>query len=73
MALWTQSDVDELAVAIKAVACGAKSVSFGGPPARTVTHHNLEEMLVLLGQMQAVVNADAGTSRLKRVQTDQDL
>lgn len=59
MALWTQSDIDSLKAA---VASGVLSVTYSGPPQRTVTYHSLSEMRALLTEMVADVNAQAGGS-----------
>lgn len=55
---WTQADIDALKTLI---ATGAESVSYGGPPARSMTTRPLDEMLQLLALMEAEVNAAAGT------------
>lgn len=58
MGIWTQSDVDALKAA---VATGVLTVSFNGPPARTITYHSLAEMRSLLAEMVADVASAAGT------------
>lgn len=59
---WTQADVDALKSAMKT---GALSVSYAGPPARSVTYRSLAEMQALLAQMQQEVSgATATTYRL---------
>lgn len=55
--LWTQADLNALKAA---VASGVLSVTYAGPPARTVTYHSLESMRALLAEMNRQVNA--GTS-----------
>lgn len=55
---WTQADIDALK---SAMATGALSVSYAGPPARSVTYRSLEEMQALLSQMQQEVNGSSGT------------
>jgi hypothetical protein len=46
--VWTQADVDRLKAAVSS---GVLSVSYAGPPARTVTYQSLEGMRALLAQM----------------------
>jgi hypothetical protein len=48
MATWTQADIDKLKLAI---ATGATTVSYSGPPARSITYRSLAEMQSLLAQM----------------------
>lgn len=50
---WTQADIDALKAAM---ATGALSVSYAGPPARSITYRSLAEMQSLLAQMQASVS-----------------
>jgi hypothetical protein len=64
MAMWTQADIDSLKAAI---ALGALSVRYSGPPERQVTYHSLDEMRALLSSMQHDVDAGAGKSRGKRL------
>lgn len=59
--LWTQSDIDKLKAAI---ASGVTSVSYAGPPARTITYQSLAEMRKLLAEMTGQVN---GRIRYRRV------
>lgn len=56
-ATWTQAQIDELKTAI---ASGVLTVSYSGPPARSVTYQSLKEMRELLAAMQQDVNAAAG-------------
>ena len=58
-ATWTQADVDALKVA---VASGVLSVRYDGPPARTITYHDLGQMRALLASMQLDVARSAGAS-----------
>lgn len=51
--IWTQSDIDTLRAAI---ASGVLSVSYAGPPSRTVTYQNLDAMRKLLAEMTRTVN-----------------
>lgn len=61
---WTQGDIDTLKAAILRLASGEAvlTVSYSGPPTRTVTYHavDLKAMRELLATMQADVNAAAG-------------
>lgn len=50
---WTQTDIDALKAAI---ATGALSVSYAGPPARSITYRSLAEMQTILAQMEGSVN-----------------
>lgn len=47
-ATWTQAQIDELKAAI---ASGVLTVSYSGPPARSVTYQSLKEMRELLAAM----------------------
>lgn len=58
MSLWTEDDITTLKAA---VASGVLSVSYNGPPARTVTYQSLSEMRSLLAEMVADVAGAAGT------------
>ena len=46
--VWTEADITTLKTAI---ASGVFSVSYTGPPSRTVTYHSLNQMRTLLGDM----------------------
>jgi hypothetical protein len=52
MATWTQADIDKLKAAISS---GVLSVSYAGPPARSITYQSLAEMRALLAEMTASV------------------
>lgn len=54
---WTQTDVDALKDAIKS---GVLTVTYSGPPARTITYQSLAEMRKLLASMNADVENAAG-------------
>lgn len=54
--MWTQADVDRM----KAAASGVLSVTYDGPPSRTVTYQNLDSMRALLAEMVAEVETAAG-------------
>lgn len=59
-ALWTQAQIDELKTAI---ASGVLTVSYSGPPARSVTYQSLKEMRELLSVMlQDAAQAAGGRS-----------
>jgi hypothetical protein len=45
---WTQAEIDALKAAI---ASGVMSVSYAGPPSRTVTYQSLDAMRKLLAEM----------------------
>ena len=50
---WTQADVDALKAAM---ATGALSVNYAGPPARSITYRSLDEMNAVLALMQREVS-----------------
>lgn len=56
---WSQAEVDTLKAA---VASGILTVSFDGPPRRTITYQSLAEMRNLLAEMQGSVIATTGSS-----------
>ena len=56
-ATWTQAQIDELKTAI---ASGVLTVSYSGPPARSVTYQSLSEMRELLSAMQQDAAQAAG-------------
>jgi hypothetical protein len=60
MAAWTQAELDQVRAAVVALAAGkrAASVSFAGPPARTVSYvaAQLGELRSLLSEMEASVS-----------------
>ncbi len=58
MATWTQTDVDNLKAA---VATGVLTVTYDGPPRRSITYQTLAEMRSLLAEMTAAVASAAGT------------
>lgn len=62
VAIWTQIDIDELKVAIKS---GVLSVSYSGPPSRTVTYQSLAEMRSLLASMIRDVGGNASYRRVQ--------
>lgn len=58
MATWTETEIATLQAAI---ASGVLSVSYAGPPQRTITYQSLSEMRDLLAEMIASASATAGT------------
>lgn len=63
---WTQADIDALK---SLIATGAQSISYGGPPARSMTARSLDEMLQLLAMMEQEVNGSNGTTTNYRLAT----
>lgn len=55
--MWTQADIDILKSAISS---GILSVTYAGPPSRTLTYQSLAEMRNLLAEMQAEVTTNSG-------------
>ena len=51
---WTQADIDILKAAIGS---GVLSVSYAGPPQRSITYQSLDAMRRLLAEMVAQVSA----------------
>lgn len=51
--VWVQADIDKLKAA---VAEGALTVNYTGPPARMITYQSLAEMRSLLAEMVRQVN-----------------
>ena len=49
---WTQEDIDRLKAAI---ASGVLSVTYAGPPSRSVTYQSLRDMRATLAEMNAAV------------------
>ena len=60
-ATWTQADIDTLKAAI---ASGVQSVTYAGPPARSVTYQSLDAMRAVLAEMRREVG---GRKRFRRV------
>jgi hypothetical protein len=58
MATWTQADIDALKTAVSS---GVLTVSFTGPPSRSITYQSLAEMRSLLAEMVADVEGEEGT------------
>lgn len=64
--MWTQADVDALK---SAVASGVLTVSFDGPPRRTITYQSLDAMRSLLASMQADVARQSGGASYTLIST----
>jgi hypothetical protein len=62
--LWTEGDIATLKAAI---AQGVVSVSYAGPPARSITYQSLAEMRALLAEMVGQVGGYSGRARYRRV------
>lgn len=58
--IWTQADIDALKAA---VASGVLSVSYAGPPQRSITYQSLEAMRSLLAEM---VHQVSGATSFRR-------
>jgi hypothetical protein len=58
MGIWTQADVDSIKVAL---ASGLLTVSYSGPPARSVMYQSTKQLMELLAMMQADLDDTAGT------------
>ena len=56
--VWTQEEIDQLKAAI---ASGVLSVSFSGPPSRTITYQSLDAMREALAEMNASLGASSGS------------
>lgn len=65
---WTQADVDAIRAAVVALASGQRvvSVSYAGPPARSVSYGiaDLSQLRALLAEMERAVS---GPPRYRRV------
>lgn len=57
-ATYTQTQIDELSAAI---ATGILTVSYSGPPARTITYQSIAAMQAQLARMVASLDRAAGT------------
>lgn len=56
--IWSQADIDALKEAVRG---GVLTVSYDGPPSRSVTYQSLQQMRALLAEMVAGVGNAAGT------------
>jgi hypothetical protein len=67
--IWTQEDIDALKAAILALATGTavQTVTFGGPPERTVTYQQVQlpELRSLLAEVSGAVNARSSYTRVR--------
>lgn len=59
---WTQEEIDQLRAAI---ASGVLTVSYAGPPARSITYQSLADMRELLAEMVASSAAASGGTRFR--------
>jgi hypothetical protein len=59
---WTQDDIAKLE---SAIASGVLSVSYAGPPARTVTYQSTDAMLRVLSIMKGKVGGKTSFRRVK--------
>jgi len=66
MATWTQAEADALRAAI---ASGVLSVTFDGPPRRSVTYQSLDQMRALLASMEASLARATSTPTYRLAQT----
>jgi hypothetical protein len=57
---WSQEDIDALKAAIKG---GVLTVSYNGPPPRTITYQSLGAMRDLLAEMRRDVAGGSASSR----------
>ncbi len=62
--IWTQTDIDTLKAAI---AQGVLSVSYAGPPQRSITYQSLAEMRSLLAEMVRQVNGSSEAPAFRRI------
>lgn len=68
---WTQEDVDKLKAAIVS---GVLTVSYNGPPARTITYQSLTAMRALLADMVAAAgDGSGGRSKYRLASTSKGL
>jgi hypothetical protein len=58
VATWTQAEIDTLRAAVASVIL---TVTYDGPPRRSITYQSLAEMRALLASMQSEAAAAAGT------------
>lgn len=70
MATWTQAEIDNLKTAI---ASGILTVTYDGPPRRSITYQSLAEMRALLSSMQQEAARAAGGSTYRLVSTRKGL
>lgn len=70
MATWTQADIDNLKAAI---ASGVLTVSYDGPPRRTITYQSLDAMRALLADMLSELARAGGRSSVTYASTRKGL
>lgn len=58
MGIWTQADIDSVKAAL---AQGVLTVSYAGPPARSVMYQSTGQLMALLASMVDDVNTTSGT------------
>jgi hypothetical protein len=69
--MWTQADIDKLSAAC---ASGVLTVTYDGPPRRSITYQSLDAMRSLLAEMRRDVASAAGqTSRYRLAATRKGL
>jgi hypothetical protein len=66
VATWT---AEEVAVLKTAIASGVLTVTYDGPPRRSVTYQSLSEMRSLLASMQQDIAAAGGSPSYKLIAT----
>jgi len=64
---WTQAEIDTLQAAVTS---GVLTVTYDGPPRRSITYQSLAEMRSLLATMTASVS---GSPRFRLASTNKDL
>lgn len=67
---WTQEDIDTLKAA---VVSGVLTVSYAGPPARSITYQSLKEMRDLLAEMTAAVSSSTNGTPYRLAKTRKGL
>lgn len=70
MATWTQSEFDTLKAAVSS---GVLTVTYDGPPRRSITYHSLQSMRDLLAEMQADLARAAGSPNYRLIATRKGL
>lgn len=61
---WSEAEIAELRAAI---ASGVLTVSYSGPPSRTITYQSLSEMRALLADMVSSSETASGRTTYRRV------
>lgn len=74
---WTQADVDEMRAALKRLLMGAavQTVSYNGPPARTVAYHpaDIDALRAELAQAEATLARSSGAKPYRVAKTSKGL